>query len=96
MSSNTTPQSPVKRGACEAPQLKDLSLGPGVSTFRPGRTLHRSDFPPQPTVEQNEDESNLLDTLSIKVNDLRQRTSVLALSGEFENLIAQLDYGREV
>ena len=90
MSSNTTPQSSVKRGAREAPQLKDLNLGPGVSTFRPGWTLRQRDFPPhppQPTVEQNEDESNLLDTPSINLNDLRQRTSVLALSGKFENLI---------
>jgi hypothetical protein len=42
------------------------------------------------------EDPNLLDTLSTKLNDLRQRTSVLALSGEFENLITQLGYGREV
>jgi hypothetical protein len=58
---NQTPPSPAKHGAREAPQLEDLSLAPGVSAFRPGQTLRRSDFPPhplQPTVEQNDDESN--------------------------------------
>jgi hypothetical protein len=41
-----------------APQPEGLSL---VNAFRPGRALRRSDLPPyllQPTVEQNEDESN--------------------------------------
>jgi hypothetical protein len=54
-------QTPAERGAREAPQLEDPSLGLGVSAFRPGRTIRRSDLPPhplQPTVEQNEDESN--------------------------------------
>jgi len=54
-------QTPTKHGAREAPQLEDLSLGLGVSAFRHGRTIRRSDLPPhplQPTVEQNEDESN--------------------------------------
>ena len=44
-----------------APQPEDLSLGLGVNAFRPGRDLRRSDLPPylqQPTVEQDEDESN--------------------------------------
>jgi Reverse transcriptase (RNA-dependent DNA polymerase) len=54
-------QTPAERGAREVPQLEDLGLGSGVSAFRPGRALRRSDLPPhplQPTVKQNEDESN--------------------------------------
>jgi hypothetical protein len=54
-------QTPAERGARETPQLEDLGLGSGVSAFRPSRALRRSDLPPhplQPTVEQNEDESN--------------------------------------
>jgi len=40
---------------------ENLDLGSGVSAFRPGRTIRRSDLPPhllQPTVEPYEDESN--------------------------------------
>jgi hypothetical protein len=33
------------------------------------------------------EDPNLLDTLTTKLNNLRQRISILALSGEFENLI---------
>ena len=47
-------------------------------------------------IKDHFEDPNLLDTLATKLNDLRQRTSVLALSGEFENLITQLGYGREV
>ena len=48
-------QTPAEYSAREAPQLEDLSLGLGVSAFRPGRTIRRSDLHPpllQPTVEQ--------------------------------------------
>jgi len=54
-------QTPAKRGARETHQFEDLGLGLGVSAFRPGQTLRRSDFLPhslQPTVGQNEDDSN--------------------------------------
>jgi hypothetical protein len=47
-------------------------------------------------IKDHFEDPNLHDTLATKLNDLRQRTSVLALSGEFENLITQLNYGREV
>jgi|SRR5271154_6659851 len=54
-------QTLAERGARETPQLEDLGLGSGVSAFRPGRPIRRSNLPPhplQPTVEQNEDESH--------------------------------------
>jgi hypothetical protein len=42
------------------------------------------------------EDPNLLDILAIKLLNLRQHTSVLTLFREFENLITQLGYSKEV